>query len=47
MVTAMSEPQSGQAFRRKRRAKNWAMLAALVAFVVIIYFVAIIRMGGG
>lgn len=46
-MSAMSEPQSGREFRRKRRARNWAMFAALVAFVVIIYFVAVIRMGGG
>ena len=26
-MSARSEPQSGKEFRRKRRAKNWAMLA--------------------
>ena len=34
-------------FRRKRRGRNWALLAVLVAFVVLVYFVALIRMGGG
>lgn len=34
-------------FRRKRRVKNLAVLGLLVAFVVIVYFVALVRMGGG
>ncbi|HLW27525.1 MAG TPA: hypothetical protein VKY54_07315 [Kiloniellales bacterium] len=31
---------------RAKRGKNLAVLAALVAFIVIVYFVSIIRMGG-
>ncbi|MGM0562308.1 MAG: hypothetical protein ACQETX_14725 [Pseudomonadota bacterium] len=31
---------------RAKRGKNLAILAALVAFIVIVYFVAIVRMGG-
>jgi len=34
-------------FRRKRRGRNWALLAVLAAFVVLVYVVALIRMGGG
>jgi len=34
-------------FRRRRRGRNWAVLAALVAFVVVVYVVALIRMGSG
>lgn len=33
--------------RRRQRAKNWALVAALVAFVAVIYLVTIVRMGGG
>jgi hypothetical protein len=32
---------------KRQRKKNWALLAALMAFVVIVYIVSIIRMGGG
>lgn len=32
---------------RKQRKKNRAMLFLLAGFVVLIYFVAIVRMGGG
>lgn len=38
--------QKRKEFRRKRRAKNYALLAVLAAFVVIVYFVALVRMGG-
>jgi hypothetical protein len=31
---------------RRLRMRNWAMLIALVAFVVIVYAVSIVRMGG-
>ena len=33
-------------FRRRRRGRNWALGAILVAFAVLVYFVALIRMGG-
>jgi len=39
--------QGREAFRRRRRGKNLALLAVLVAFVVLVYIVAVIRMGGG
>lgn len=32
---------------KRQRLKNWALLAALMIFVVVVYFVSIIRMGGG
>ena len=44
----MAEPGSQEDSReleRRRRSKNWALFAALLAFVVIIYFVSIVRMG--
>lgn len=43
----MSEPQSGQEMRRRQRTKNWVMLVVLVAFVVVVYFTAVVRMGSG
>lgn len=33
--------------RKRQKVKNWVLLGALLAFVVIVYFVALIRMGGG
>ena len=32
---------------KRQRKKNWALFAALALFVVVVYFVSIIRMGGG
>jgi len=32
--------------KKRQKIKNWALLAALLAFVVVVYFVSIIRMGG-
>ena len=39
--------ETREAFRRKKRGKNLALMAVLVAFVVLVYIVAIVRMGGG
>ena len=33
--------------RRRQRAKNWALVAVLVAFVALVYAVSIVRMSGG
>lgn len=38
--------QSGEALRQRQRAKNWAMFAALAAFALLIYLIAIVRLGG-
>ena len=32
--------------KRRLKLKNWALFAALMGFAVIVYFVAIVRMGG-
>ena len=32
---------------RRQRTKNLALMAVLVAFVILVYLVAIVRMGGG
>ena len=34
-------------FHKKQRAKNYAVLAALLIFVATVFFVSIIRMKGG
>ncbi len=39
-------PEMTEAQRRQRR-KNLVVMGILVAFVVLIYFIAIVRMGGG
>jgi len=33
--------------RRRQKVKNWVLLAALLTFVAVVYFVALIRMSGG
>jgi len=33
--------------RKRQKVKNWVLLGVLLTFVVVVYFVAIIRMGGG
>jgi len=39
--------QTRTEFRRKRRGKNLTLMAVLLAFVVLVYIVAVIRMGSG
>jgi len=39
-------PTDGERSRRQR-ARNWAILLALAAFVLIVYVVTIVRMKGG
>jgi len=46
-VSAVDERPTSSDMHRKRRAKNWALLLALFAFVVIVYLVTIVRMSGG
>jgi hypothetical protein len=38
---------SGAALRRRQRTKNRALFAALLAFALLVYLIAIVRMGGG
>ncbi len=43
-----TRPSSDPAERRRQlRGRNWAMLIALAAFALLVYAVAIVRMGGG
>jgi len=35
---------SGAEFLRRRRARNWAILAALIGLVVLFYFVSVARL---
>ena len=45
-MNARDRHDEDQELMRRRRSKNWALAAALVAFVVIVYFVSLVRMGG-
>ncbi len=42
----MTQDRQGSELRRRQRVKNLALLAALGGFVVLIYIVSIVRMGG-
>ena len=42
----MDEQQPGNDMHRKQRRKNLVLLLALCAFVVIVYLVTIVRLGG-
>jgi len=42
----MTDQDEKERLRQQKR-KNWAIFAVLVTFVVVVYFVSIIRMGGG
>ena len=44
--TNTQTPPNGERSRRQR-ARNWAILLALAAFVIIVYVVTIVRMKGG
>ena len=39
-------PSNGER-QRRQRARNWAILLALAAFVLIVYVVTIVKMKGG
>ena len=43
----MAKRQPPSELHRKQRSKNLALLFALLAFVVVIYLVSVVRMGGG
>ena len=42
----MSEPKDEQD-QRRRSTRNWVLFAVLLGFVVLVYFVSIVRMSGG
>jgi hypothetical protein len=44
--SAMTEPDKDEE-RRRRNTKNWVLFAVLVGFVVLVYFVSIVRMSKG
>lgn len=45
-MSASQAPANDQR-QRRQRARNWAILLALAAFVLIVYVVTIVRMKGG
>ena len=44
---AVRRSNSDSELHRRKRVKNYAILFALIAFMVLVYFVSIIRMSGG
>jgi hypothetical protein len=42
----MAKRSGDSEVHRKRRSKNLALMAVLVAFVVLVYLVSLVRMGG-
>jgi len=42
-----TQTSAGDERRRRQRARNWAIFAALAAFVIVVYVVTIVRMKGG
>lgn len=43
-MTPVMTPEERAAFERKRRSRNWAMLAGLIGLVVLFYFIATARL---
>jgi hypothetical protein len=46
-MTAMAKRGYQSPVHRKQKSKNLALLIALLGFVVLIYLVSVVRMGGG
>ncbi len=46
-MTATAKRSYKREVHRKQRSKNFAMLIALLGFVVLVYLVSIVRIGGG
>ncbi len=42
----MAEDKGNDERMRRLRMRNWALFAVLAAFVIIVYIVSIVRMGG-
>ena len=40
-------PEQRQDLDRRRRARNWALLAVLIGLVVLFYFISMARLTGG
>ena len=48
MTRAVAEQRDPTAEKRRRlRQRNWALLAALVGFVVLVYVVIVVKLQGG
>lgn len=47
MAAARNDRGGYSEVHRKRRARNIALMVALIAWVVIIYVVSVVKMGGG
>ena len=46
-MSAMAKRSGDSELRRRQRSRNLALLAVLVGFVVLVYLVSLVRMGGG
>ncbi len=46
-MTAMAKRSYKSPLHRRQRSKNLAMLFTLLGFVVVLYLVSIVRIGGG
>jgi hypothetical protein len=46
-MTAMAKRGYDSEVHRRQKSKNFALLIALASFVVLIYLVSIVRIGGG
>lgn len=45
-MSAMAKPDRDSEAQRRQRARNLALMAALIGFCVLIYLVTIVRLGG-
>ena len=41
------QPERGADVRRRLRVKNFVVMGVLIAFVILVYLVSLVRMGGG
>ncbi len=46
-MTVAAKRSYKSAVHRKQKSKNFAMLIILLGFVILIYLVSVVRMGGG
>ncbi len=46
-MTAMAKRGYDSDVHRRQKSKNFALLIVLLAFVVVIYLVSVVRIGGG